>query len=350
MRSGLRSSARKESQAQLELGEKTRVRDRSVELQREFDEKKKALDKEIRDLLSIAITEQSSSDENIESEDNEKLEEESSEVEESPRSKFVSESSLVWDGQGDLRSPLKDTSDLLDTSFQFSANHDSLPPALSRGRSVSVSVNRADYSRLETGEIVELHPVCRDLNRRFETPGPGSSNCLGQRSQDSFLERNLQSKQAEVFDLIKEGELEESVEENGDVIPDKVANERSIMDGETFKNHIVKFKNEARKVKRRINDYTAEKVHIIDANNYENKLSKARDAFEQVRDDLDKVIDELDSTSETERIEELENILSELSEAVDKNEKEVKDKMAEIIKKDSADKPRNEDDVKKEEH
>ena len=136
MRSGLRSSARKESQAQRELDDKARLRERSVNLQTDFAEKNKALDKEIRDLLSIRISEESSSDENIESEDDEKLEEESSRLEESPsKSKFVSESSLVWDGQGDLQSPLKDMSDLLDTSFQFSCNQDSLPPALCRGRS-----------------------------------------------------------------------------------------------------------------------------------------------------------------------------------------------------------------------
>ena len=107
--------------------------------------------------------------------------------------------------------------------------------------------------------------LCKDLNKRLDTLEP--SNDLGLRSQDSFLERNLQSKQAEVFDLIEEGELEVSVRENGDVIPEKEANERSIMDGNTYRNHVVKFKNEARKVKRKINDYTAEKVHIIDANN-----------------------------------------------------------------------------------
>ena len=348
MRSGLRSSARKESQAQLELDEKARLRERSVNLQRDFEEKDETLNKQIRDLLSICISEQSSSEESIEFEDNEESEEESSRVEESPKGRFVSESSLVWDDQGDLQSPLKDTSDLLDTSFQFTANQDSLPPALSRGRSVSVSVNRADYSSLETGELVELHPVCRDLNRRFETPGP--SDCLGLRSQDSFLERNLQAKQAEVFYLIEEGELEGSVEENDSVIPDKEANERSIMDGDTFRNHVMKFKNESRKVMRKINDYTAQNVRIVNANDYENKLLKARNAFEQVRDDLDKVIDELDPASETERIEELENILSELTEAVLKNENEVRDKMAEIIDQNAANKPRNEDDVKKDEH
>ena len=85
MRSGLRSSARKESQAQLELDEKARLRQRSVNLQRDFEEKNEALDKEIRDLLSICISEQSSSEEDIESGDNEDFEEESSRVEESPK-------------------------------------------------------------------------------------------------------------------------------------------------------------------------------------------------------------------------------------------------------------------------
>ena len=57
---------------------------------------------------------------------------------------FGSGSSLVWDNQGDLQSPLKDTSDLLDHTFRFSDQDstDSPPPALSKQRSVSVSVNR----------------------------------------------------------------------------------------------------------------------------------------------------------------------------------------------------------------
>ena len=112
--------------------------------------------------------------------------------------------------------------------------------------------------------------------------------------------------------------------------------------------YVVKFKNESRRVMRKINDYTADNVHIADANDYENELLKARNAFEQVRDDLDKVIDELDPGLETERIEQLENMLSELTEAVIKNENEVRDKMAEIIEEKAADKPRNENDMKKE--
>ena len=133
MRRGLRSSTKKEAQAQIELEEKERVRERSVNLQKVIDENNEALEKEIRELLS----EQSSSEEHSDTEDTEKSDVDESARVESPKEQFVSESSLVWDEQGDLQSPLKDTSDLLDTSFQFSANQDSLPPALSRGRSVS---------------------------------------------------------------------------------------------------------------------------------------------------------------------------------------------------------------------
>ena len=119
------------------------------------------------------------------------------------------------------------------------------------------------------------------------------------------------------------------------------------MDGDTFRNHIVKFRNKSRRVVEKINDYTADNVHIADANDYEKELLRARNAFEQVQDDLDKVIDELDPGSDAERIEQLENMLSELTEAVDKNENEVKDKMAEIIQQDAAAKLRIENDVMK---
>ena len=61
----------------------------------------------------------------------------------SPRtSQLGSGVSLTWDNQVDVESPLKDTSDLLDTSFGFSGNRESgssPPPALSRDRSVSES-------------------------------------------------------------------------------------------------------------------------------------------------------------------------------------------------------------------
>ena len=199
MRKGLRSSARKEQEVQSEIEERTRLRDRSIELYQESERDTEALNKQIEELCSKDNPEQSSSEESVVGAGDESDAEESLKVD--PPQKFVSESSLVWDGQGDLQSPLKDTSDILDTYFPFSANQESLPPALSRGRSVSVSVNRADYSSLSTGEILELHPVCRDLNRRFEAEDPGPGSSVELISQDSFLDRNLRAKQIEIIKI-----------------------------------------------------------------------------------------------------------------------------------------------------
>ena len=103
------------------------------------------------------------------------------------------------------------------------------------------------------------------------------------------------------------------------------------MDEERFKNHVKKFKNDSRKVVRKINEYTAKSVLIAHANNYEKKLEKARNAYDQVRDAIDQVMDDLDPVTETEKIGELEKILSDLLEAVKKNEKEVTEKITEIV-------------------
>ena len=75
---------------------------------------------------------------------------------ESSENQVGSVRSLAWDNQGDLTSPLKDTSDLLDLSFRFEEDLDSIPPALSRERSKSVSVNRASYLTLQSGEIFDI--------------------------------------------------------------------------------------------------------------------------------------------------------------------------------------------------
>ena len=90
----------------------------------------------------------------------------------SPSRQLVdSAASLAWDEQGDIRSPLKDTSDILDSTFNF-REEDLSPPALSRSRSVSVSVNRASYVREESsGNLIDLQPVCRSLNLDLGSSG-----------------------------------------------------------------------------------------------------------------------------------------------------------------------------------
>ena len=126
MRKGLRSSARKEQEVQDKVEERARLRDRSIELCEESERDKVTLDRQIGELLcSKDNPEQSSSEESVVGAGDESDTEESLKVD-SPK-KFVSESSLLWDGQGDLQSPLKDTSDILDTYFPFSANQESLP-------------------------------------------------------------------------------------------------------------------------------------------------------------------------------------------------------------------------------
>ena len=85
-------------------------------------------------------------------------------------------------------------------------DQDSIPPALSKERSTSISVNRVKYLTLNDGEILDIQPVCRDLNPELET-----SSLDGQRglsSQDSFRERNLQTSgdvgQSKTLNSIKE--------------------------------------------------------------------------------------------------------------------------------------------------
>ena len=77
--------------------------------------------------------------------------------------KTGSSQSLDWDSQADIDSPLKEC-DLLETSF---FEQDFLPPALSKDRSESVSVNRANLVDLGE-EGFGLEPVCRNLNSSFD--------------------------------------------------------------------------------------------------------------------------------------------------------------------------------------
>ena len=178
--------------------EKEKQVEKSLDLNKVVEENQESLWKEIEKLKSIA-----KADEECSSED------ESVELESSGGSKQGSSRSLVWDNEGDLRSPLKDTSDLLDTSFRFEEVEDSVPPALSRDRSVSVSVNRAKYLTLDSGEIHDIQPVCRNLNHRFEETRQGESRGLA--SQDSFLERNLKAREVETLNLITEERIDEEV-------------------------------------------------------------------------------------------------------------------------------------------
>ena len=171
-----------------------RYSESSRELNDIIEDNQETLKQEIERLKSLADIDENSSSEGESGEG------------ESSKDQLGSARSLAWDNQGDLNSPLKDTSDLLDSSLRFEEDQDSIPPALSRERSKSVSVNRASYFTLESGEILDLQPVCRNLNKRFDNLEQSEPCSLA--SQDSFLDRNLKAKEIETLNLIAEEEAE----------------------------------------------------------------------------------------------------------------------------------------------
>ena len=171
---------------------KSRLRKKSYELQQIIEQNKESLDKDINKACSVFDVNTAESEESSD---------------EADESVFVSqENDLDWDDQGDVRSPLKDTSDLLDTTFNFEEESESIPPALARRRSVSVSVNRARYIGQEPGGVLDLQPVCRNLNQSFEF-----ENSSRLPSQESFLERNLRAKEVEALNIIEEGDENENL-------------------------------------------------------------------------------------------------------------------------------------------
>ena len=235
---------------------------------------------------------------------------------------------------------IQDTSDLLDFSFR-SEDQDSIPPALSRERSKSVSVNRASYLTLESGEILDIQPVCRNLNKRFDyLKQSGSCNLA---SQDSFLERNLKAKEVETLNLIaEEGEnLDEEVFIDQD-------SEAAKMEENTYKEQLKKLKSDHRKVKRKINEYTADDVTIEDKDEFRTYLKEARDAFDTFKVNADSVIDLLDIDTNTLRVDEIETLVSELSTAIKKNEKEVKEKITDVKAQAAVNAPRSDEDKRRE--
>ena len=229
----LRSAAKKPEE--LELRRKSlkvkrlQLRKKSYELQKTIEENKESLDKDIKKACSVF---------DVDSTDSEESNKESDE------SVFVSEErDLDWDDQVDVRSPLKDTSDILDTTFNLEEESESVPPALARRRSVSVSVNRARYIGLEPGGVLDLQPVCRSLNQSF-----GLENNSRLPSQESFLERNIRAKEVEALNIIEEGE------ENENIVFDDInieSDKEVKMDEQTYANHVKSFRLKSTKIKTR---------------------------------------------------------------------------------------------------
>ena len=239
-----------------------------------------------------------------------------------------SQQSLVWDDQADLRSPLKDTSDLLDTSFNFSpGQEESLPPALSRDRSTSVSVNRADYRYIvgESGDdIIELEAVTRHCEGLSHPVSADElQEALSELSEDTILERNFGLPEVEALPLLQEVDVE--------------------MEEDDYKKELKALKDVKRRVERKIAGYTAADVTAADKDDYKETLKTTRTLYDAFVAKVDNLIDRLE---DEEKIQEVNDLLDELSVKLKKNEKEVKEKLLQVVADYDASKPLSEADKK----
>ena len=190
--------------------------------------------------------------------------------------------SPAWDNQADIQSPLKDTSDILD-DFRFS-DQDSPPPALSRNRSVSVSVNRASYLESENGQVGELQPVCRSLNSHFEVSELQEKS--GLITQDTLLERNLAAALVETLALIDEepGKNPENLNEN--------LLSEGTMEEESYKQKLKALKQHTRRVVDKICSYGADDVSVADQDEYKQQLKEITQVFEACIEEANTLLDE----------------------------------------------------------
>ena len=94
-----------------------------------------------------------------------------------PEKVIGSSESLDWDAKGDIDSPLKDE----EGGFLV----ESLPPALSKFRSSSTSVNRVNVVDVDEADF-DFQPVCIDRNSLLAEAGTEQS------LQDTILRNNLQ--------------------------------------------------------------------------------------------------------------------------------------------------------------
>ena len=225
--------------------------------------------------------------------------------------------SLDWDEEGDLLSPLKDTSDLLDTSFKFEEQI-STPPALSRSRSASVSVNRASYislsseNLLQSGTLLDLQPVCSIQNLDLQSSSLGNTGLI---SQDSFLERNFKAKEIETLQLIEECERFETT---------------CSMEETIFQAKVKALKAKYRRVLDKIDEYNADDVSVVDVEQYKVELERIRNSYETFIEEVHGVLDLL-GEEETERISVIQKFKTDAKQLFKQNEKEVKAKVASLL-------------------
>ena len=256
-----------------------------------------------------------------------------------------SNESLTWDNQADLNSPLKDTSDILDNSFIF-GDIDTCPPALSRDRSVSVSVNRANYEAV--GAEVNLHPVCRNLNRHF-LASDTSDNNPELITQDSILERNLAIRERDTVLLVGDDIQEDLEKLSEDIEILEVEEIGNKMDDTDYEAKLKALKGSLRRVEHKILDYGPNVVTVIDQEEYKGQLKEIRLAFNTFSDLANDLLDKLgDNTVDEERVITVNKLIEDLRSKLQNNEVAVKNKVAEVMSAYEANKPMSAADKKEE--
>ena len=103
------------------------------------------------------------------------------------------------------------------------------------------------------------------------------------------------------------------------------------MEATLYAEKLKKIKGGYRRVLSHIAKYTSEDVHIMDKDEYKEKLRSTRNQFDKFIKDVNTVMVELDKENEQTRIDEISKVEANARNALEKNEKEVKEKIKEVI-------------------
>ena len=232
-----------------------------------------------------------------------------------PEKVIGSSESLDWDAKGDIDSPLKDE----EGGFLV----ESLPPALSKFRSSSTSVNRVNVVDVDEADF-DFQPVCIDLNSLLAEAGTEQS------LQDTILRNNLQ--------FCEQRLLEGILEENSNKSLSHSHSEEALdaimsMDATTYGTRLKQLKSEVWSVELSISNFTDEDVTIVDKDHFMDRLKEIRQFYEVVLTAAKVLLNDLTEVREEDRvrINEINTIIQDLSTKLRDNEKKVKNKMAELI-------------------
>ena len=252
--------------------------------------------------------------------DSESIEKTSKEEQERTVDQAECDEHLTWDSSEDINSPEKDTGDVFDPPL---LSPPSIPPALSKDRSESVSVNRAEFAFVYTdsGPDIRLEPVCRTQPSAVIdiSVNPGLIN-----QENTLLKRNNLAAALN------------ATEEEAEVEGDK-------MDEDEFKRKLKALKGAIRRAEETILDYVADCV-TADKDIVQSSLKDIRLAYNGCSDKANDIIDELidDDPTDEARIKQIGDLRKALREKLVKNEKEVNERLLEVLATHAENKPPSE--------